>query len=717
MSMNDKSQTSFDKGLTSSEVALRLTQFGLNEIPIGEQQSLWLVIIDVMREPMFLMLITAAIIYSLLGEIEESLLVSFFALLSIGLVIIQQNRSERALQSLKALSAPTARVLRDGHEQKIAASTLVPGDILLVDEGERIAADGAVRRTQMLQVDESVLTGESLPVRKIANDNISDFSAAIPGGDDLPFVYSGTLVVSGHAIIEVLVTGSSTRAGDIGQSLASIKGEDTHLQTNVTKIIRFFGILAIMISSSLVLFYGAFTGDWLKAALSGIALAMAMMPEEFPVVLVIFLALGALRLSQVNVLVRRSSAIEALGSATVLCVDKTGTLTRNEMRLRYVSAGSEHINLTSDKNWSDAIKQTLFIAQYASSTQSVDPLDRAIHTVLNNAGEKNNEHQKLVREFGLTPELLAVTTVWQLNTGQHLAAAKGAPEAIFGLCHTTAQERSIIEAEIQDLAERGLRVLAVAVAKNETFSSSSTPHGFDFTYLGLLAFEDPLRDTVQDAVRIAHDAGIAVAMITGDYPATARAIAHQAGIDGTSDTLTGSQITLMNDATLQEQVKKTRIFARIQPNQKLRIVTAFAANGEIVAMTGDGVNDAPALKAAHIGIAIGPRSTDVAREASDLVLLKEDFGLIVTSIKLGRRIFDNLRKVMIYITAIHVPIAGLALLPIIFGFQPVMLPVHVILTEMIIDPVCSLAFENEAEEDNIMNRPPRKANDDLIGPL
>jgi P-type Ca2+ transporter type 2C len=542
MFMAESDKTNIELGLTSAEANLRLEKYGSNEIPISEKHNLWWVILEVMREPMFILLAAAAFIYVSMGEKAESLLVAAFALMTIMLVIIQQNRSEKAIQALQALSAPNARIIRDGQEQKIAARGLVIGDILLVAEGERIGADAIIRRTQSLQVDESILTGESIPVHKLANETATDFSLAIPGGDDQPFIYSGTLVVAGHAIAEVLATGAATRTGNIGQSLDTIKGEDTHLQKTVTKLVRIFGILAIIVSSALVLFYGLSTGNWFKGALSGIALAMAMMPEEFPVVLVIFLSLGALRLSYANVLVRRSSAIEALGAATILCVDKTGTLTRNEMRLHYVSAGTEYANLSSQTSLSDPLKQTLIIAQLASRAQSIDPMDRAVHIAVKDLDIPDVQNRNLIHEFGLTPELLAVTTIWQLADSTHIIAAKGAPEAILGLCHTPPNERIVIEKEVQDLAQRGWRVLAVAKTHEHTLPLPSTPHGFGLSYLGLIAFEDPLRDSVPAAVRQAHDAGITVAMVTGDYPATARAIAQGAGIDTDLDILTGSQI-------------------------------------------------------------------------------------------------------------------------------------------------------------------------------
>jgi P-type Ca2+ transporter type 2C len=703
------------QGLSHEEAERRLAAVGPNDIPSGKEDGILHIVFDVVKEPMFLLLIVAAAIYGMLGERAESLLVACFAALTIALVIIQQNRSEKAIQALQSLSAPTARVMRDGNERRIDARNVVPGDVLLVGEGERIAADSLITESQALQVDESILTGEAVAVRKLPESVAKRSHDRTPGGDDQPDLYAGTLVVSGHGVAEVQLTGRATQTGGIGQSLADITSDDTVIQKAVTRLVRIFGLLAVIVSSVLVLFYGLTRGDWLQGALSGIALAMAMLPEEFPVVLTIFLALGALRLSRVGVLARRSSAIEALGAATVLCVDKTGTLTKNEMRLRCVTGSKELFDPNEPRTPPSGPLATLKVALLASRDRSVDPLDRAVHACKALAKDEKQGEMKLVCEYGLTPGLLAVTSVWRMSTKRHVVATKGAPEAILSLCAMADDDRSAAGKEVADLAGRGWRVLAVASAEHRGGSLPENPRGFAFRYHGLIAFEDPLRESVPPAVREAKAAGIAVAMITGDYPATAAAIAREAGIDGEQAVLTGPEIARMDDGALREAVRNTRIFARIQPSQKLRIVTAFSANGDVVAMTGDGVNDAPALKAAHIGIAIGPRGTDVAREASDLVLLKEDFSLIVAGIRLGRRIFDNLRKVMIYITAIHVPIAGLALAPVLLGFPPVMLPVHVVLTEMIVDPVCSLAFENEAEEADIMTRPPRNAADPIVG--
>jgi Ca2+-transporting ATPase len=701
-------------GLTQAEAARRLATHGPNEIPEGAGGGLFAVVRDVLREPMFLLLVAAAVVYGAIGDVAESALVAAFAGLTIALVILQESRSSRALAALRALSAPTARVLRDGRPGSIPARELVPGDRLLLSEGERVAADCLLREGTAVQVDESLLTGEPVPVVKLPLAAGEPAATLAPGGDGQPMLYAGTLVVGGHGEAEVRETGAASRAGAIGRQLVSIDADDTLLRRSVGRLVRAFGLMALVVSTALVLFHGLARGEWAEGVLAGIALAMAMLPEEFPVAMAIFLALGALRLSRIDVLARRPSTIETLGAATMLCVDKTGTLTDNRMRVAALGQPDAMQEVPATRGTlHPAAARALAAAALASRPRSADPLDQAVLAL----ADAPDDAPRLLREYPLSHALLAMVRVHAAGDGGWDVAAKGAPEAIADLCALPAAARGALLAEVQRLAGRGLRVLAAArgaVAPGQLPALPEDPRDLPLTLAGLIAFEDPLRASVPGAVREARAAGIDVLMITGDYPATARAIARQAGIaDG--EALTGPEIAAMDDSALRRAVARVRVFARIQPEQKLRIVQALVSQGEVVAMTGDGVNDAPALKAAHIGIAIGPRGTDVAREAADIVLLKEDFGLIVAAIRLGRRIFDNLRKVMIYVTAIHVPIAGLALLPVLFGFPPIMLPVHVVLTEMIIDPVCSLAFEGEPEERDIMDRPPRPADVPVVG--
>ncbi|MFO1273161.1 MAG: cation-translocating P-type ATPase [Rubrivivax sp.] len=704
-------------GLSEAEAARRLAEHGPNESEDREKRGLARTLKGIAAEPMFLMLLAAAAIYLVVGDLGEGLLLAFFALVTVGLVIFQERRSEHALDALRVLAAPQVRVLREGRVRRIPARELVPGDWFLLAEGERVAADGVAREAVGVAVDESLLTGESVPVRKTACADAPD-AADEPGGDDTPFVHAGTLVVSGHGLAEVRATGRATRVGRIGASLAGIESAPTPLERHLRRLVQVFGLVALAASAAVVAWYGLSRGDWLQGLLSALALGMSMLPEEFPMALSVFLALGAWRLARIQVLSRRPAAIEALGAATVLAVDKTGTLTENRMRLARLVAGDAEVAVAPGTPLPEAVHRLLEFAVLASRRGSADPMDRAL---LAHADEAlaDTEHLHplwtLEREYPLTPALLAMSHAWVEENGRRRVAAKGAPEAVFDLCHLPPAEGQALMARVHALADQGLRLLAVAEGEHDEAAPPEQAHDVAFRLLGFAAFEDPLRASVPAAVAQAREAGIAVAMITGDHAATALAIARQAGLDTEAGALAGEQIEALDEAALAAAVRRVRVFARVTPEQKLRLVRAFQANGETVAMTGDGVNDAPALKAAHIGIAMGVRGTDVAREAAGLVLLDEDFGRIVGGVRMGRRIFDNLRRVMTYITAIHVPIAGLALLPLVFGLPPLMLPAHVVLTEMVIDPMCSLAFEGAPEDPRVMQRPPRRGDEGIVG--
>ncbi|HWT17088.1 MAG TPA: HAD-IC family P-type ATPase, partial [Patescibacteria group bacterium] len=648
-------------GLTAAEAATRLRQFGPNTIPEVGQRGFLRILGGVLTEPMFLLLVLAAGLYLTLGDLAEGALLGFFACVTIGLVVMQERRSERAVEALRALGAPNAVVLRDGRTQRIAATDVVPDDLLVVDEGERVAADGVVLDARALTVDESLLTGESVPVRKrpLAATEAAEARAA-PGGEDQPQIYSGTLVVSGEALVRVTATGPRTRAGAIGRSLAVIDTESTRLQRQTGRLVRLFGALAALVSVGLLLFHGLARGAWSEGLLSAIALAMAMLPEEFPLALSVFFALGAWRLAKIKVLARRSAVIETLGAATVLCVDKTGTLTENRMRVRCLDDGQARWTVGDDPATLTSTQQRLLEhALLATRRHTFDPMDRAVSGLAGSALADSLQHRdwQLERQYGLTAALPAMSQLWRDGHGVQWIASKGAPEAIASLCHLDGDARSELLQRVSAHARDGLRVLAVASGRFVGAVIPADVHDFDFELLGLVAFEDPLRSSVPDAIAQARCAGIAVKMITGDYPTTAQVIARQAGLAQDGEVLVGGELDTLDADALASRVAATSVFARIQPEQKLRLVEALKSRGEVVAMTGDGVNDAPALKAAHIGIAMGERGSDVAREAAAIVLLDENFARIVDAVRLGRRIFDNLRKVMLYIVAIHVPIA------------------------------------------------------------
>ena len=674
------------QGLTETEAKARLRAEGYNELPRADSRTPWRIVLEVLREPMLALLLLGGVVYMVLGDLKEAIILLSFAMLSIVITVVQETRTERVLEALRDLTSPRASVVRDGVQKRIAGREVVRGDVILLAEGDRVPADAVLTACHDLQTDESLLTGESVPVRKMAGTATSEIHR--PGGDDLPTVFSGTLIVRGAGTAAVVATGSRSEIGRIGQSLRTLESEPPRLQAETAKLVRLCAIGGGILCLLTVVLYGTMRGSWLDAILAGIALGMAMLPEEFPVVLTVFMAMGAWRISRARVLTRRAAAIETLGSATVLCTDKTGTLTENRMTI-----------VETDPPAGDIVA----FGVLASAQEPTDPMEKAFRI----AGPPPAAGWKLVHRYGLRPDLLAMSNVWRTPDGV-VVAAKGAPEAIAALCRIEPNRHAI-----DDMAARGLRVLGVARA---VFSGAEYPESqrdFAFEFVGLVGLADPLRPSVVGAVEECRSAGIRVAMITGDYPATARAIARQAGLDA-EEILTGNDVSAMDDAQLVERVRTVTVFARIMPEQKLRIVTALKADGEVVAMTGDGVNDAPSLKAAHIGIAMGGRGTDVAREASSIVLLDDDFGSVVQAVRLGRRIYDNLRKAMGFIFAVHVPIAGLALLPLAFGLPVVLGPIHIAFLEMAIDPVCSLVFEAETEEADIMRRKPRDPNAPLF---
>ena len=719
-------QTS-DEGLSTAQAAQRLQEDGPNALPGDQQGVLSAIVKETLHEPMFMLLLAAGSLYLVLGDLQEGLVLFGFVLVVLALTLYQEGKTERAMAALRDLTSPRALVLRDGQALRIAGCDVVVGDLLILSEGDRIAADAVLRTGSGVAVDESLLTGEAVPVTKIAQAGDLDTAEKPPrpGGDNLPFLYSGTLLVKGHGSARVTATGPRSEIGRIGSSLASLSNERSPLKQQTGRLVRLLAIFAFCASLFMVLAYGLMRDDWMGALLAGIALAMTLLPQEFTVVLTVLPALGAWRLSKQQVLIRRMTAIETLGATSVLCVDKTGTLTENRMTVMQLYAQGAAAGLAIDydriSELPEAFHTLVEFSILASVTDPFDPMEKAFHRLgLHFLADTEHLHRDwtLLQEYGLTHELRAMSHVWRAQVGDaHVVAAKGAPEAIIDLCHLDASTQAEIAAAAEIMAARGLRVLGVAQARFAGDSWPTLAHDFDFEFVGLLGLADPLRAEIPQAVAQCLRAGIRVVMITGDYPATARAIAQQAQLEaGTSDgVLTGDAMAAMSDAELQQVMKTASVCARIAPEQKLRIVKALQANGEVVAMTGDGVNDAPALKAAHVGVAMGGRGTDVAREAAAMVLLDDNFTSIVRAVRLGRRIFDNLRKSMSYILAVHVPIAGMALLPVLLGWPVLLYPLHIAFLELVIDPACSIVFENEPSEADVMQRPPRDIQAPLFG--
>ncbi len=706
-------------GLSSAEAGVRLKAEGYNELPRPDHRTPLRIVLEVVREPMLALLIGGGAIYLLLGDLQEALILLAFAGMSVVITVVQEARTERVLEALRDLTSPRALVIRDGRRLRVAGREVVRGDLIVLGEGDRVPADARLQESHDLRVDESLLTGESVPVHKLAAGDAERQDRPRPGGSDQPYVYSGSLVVSGGGMAEVIATGPGSEIGRIGQSLHELESEPPRLQVQTRRLVRLCAIGGALVSILAIVLYATFRGGWLDAVLAGIAIGMAMLPEEFPVVLAVFMAMGAWRISRARVLTRRAAAIETLGSATVLCTDKTGTMTENRMSVEELRDEGRQIFRLREQPGVPlpvAFRELAVTGLLASEPEPFDPMEKAFHEAAREraAGSLPGQDWKLLHTYGLRPDLLAVTQVWQPGgDGSLIVAAKGAPETIAGLCRLDPRQRQAIGRSVDEMAAGGLRVLGVARASHAPGDLPDTPTDFRFAFLGLVGLADPLRASVPAAIAECRSAGIRVIMITGDYPATALAIARQAGLD-VHEALSGQDLAALDDAQLAARLESTSVFARIMPEQKLRIVQALKSSGEIVAMTGDGVNDAPSLKAAHIGVAMGGRGTDVAREAASIVLLDDDFGSIVTAVRLGRRIYDNLRKAMGFIFAVHVPVAGLALLPLVLGLPIILSPVHIAFLEMIIDPVCSLAFEAETEEEDAMDRPPRPPDEPLF---
>jgi Ca2+-transporting ATPase len=690
------------RGLSVVEVVHKQKRSGFNELPSRTRKSFLQRLIGILSEPMILLLIITVVLYFILGDKGQAmlLLVSF-----IGIIVIefyQENKTEKSLEALRSLSSPVAIVIRDGQKITIPGREVVVGDIILLSEGSRVPADGRLIVSENLAIDESLLSGESLSVEKrvhrVKNINLKS-------------VFSGTLVVRGHGVFEVTAIGHKTEIGDIGNSLKSIETEKTLLQKQVNQAIKIIAFIAIGCTILLVLSYWLVRHDFIKGLLSGLTLAIAILPEELPVVLVIFLTLGAWRLAKNNVLTRRSHTIETLGSATVLCVDKTGTLTENRMKITTV------IN-ASGKIYNDNFNQVAEIIKYgvlASQKEPFDPMEEAFiatgqqvfHRVKN-----IYKHQVVAREYPIEDNSLTFAQAWQVGKKISTVALKGAPEAVANLCHFDEATEASLRKQVKQLGEQGLRVIAIAKAKLPD-SLPDDRRDLQFNFLGLIGLMDPIRPEAVSAIKTCYQAGINIVMLTGDYPETALRVAETVGLK-TGQTMTGEYFDGLSSAERRQAVKLITVFSRVRPANKLSIVRALQENGEVVAMTGDGVNDAPALKAADVGIAMGKHGTDVAREAASIVLLDDNFVSIVQGIRLGRRIYDNLQKAISYIISVHVPIVFLALIPAMLKWPIVLSPVHIVFLEFIIDPSCTIVFENEKAESNTMKRPPRKLGESIF---
>lgn len=696
-------------GLSSAEAEELQKQYGKNELTPQKKESFFKKALHIICEPMFLLLIVAAIIYFILGEPRDGAIMLIFVLGIISIDIIQEWKTDKTLSALRDLSAPQVTVIRDGAEKIIASIDLVPGDLMMICEGVKIPADGVVIKCNDLCVDESSLTGEAEGVWKINTEN------AEPTTDywRRDYCYAGTLVTQGTATVLVDRIGTVTEYGKIGANVASAPIGDTPLQKQTGKLVKLCaGIAAVLFALVGVITYfnipdHAIGARLIESVLSGITLAMAMIPEEFPVILTVFLSMGAWRLAKKSSLVRKLPSVETLGAVSVLCVDKTGTITMNQMTVTDTWA------LNGDKH---ELIETMGLG---CETDAYDPMEKAMLDYCDSHGI-TKEHLfsgKLLTEYAFTNELKMMGHVWQRN-GEIVIAAKGSPEKILTVCHLTDEEREKANHKILEMSKEGLRVIAVAAMKPQT--EADIPENITccvLTLLGLVGLSDPPREGIAKDIALCNRAGIRVVMITGDNGITASSIAKKIGMQDYENIITGDMLNAMTDEELCEKVKNVSIFSRVIPEHKMRIVKAFKENGEIVAMTGDGVNDAPALKYADIGIAMGKRGSEVSREAADLILMDDNFTTIVETVSDGRRIYDNIRKAVGYVFTIHIPIAFASLLAPMLGISPsalLLLPLHVVLLELIIDPTCSIVLERQPAENDIMDRPPRNPKDNIV---
>lgn len=700
-------------GLSAEEAAARLRADGPNLLPGSERQSFWRTAVGVVKEPMFLMLLAAGTGYLVLGDTAEATFLLASVFLIVALTLFQERKTQRALQALRELSAPRALVLRDGRELRIACREVVRGDVLVLREGDRIAADAELLEGA-LEADESLLTGESVPRPKLPHPENGDGSGS--EGESGASLYAGTVITQGTGLARVQATADRTAMGRIGVALATTQAPASRLYRQSRRIVRGFAAAGLAVAVLLVLLGWLRDGQGFVASLlPAIAFAMAVLPEEIPVVLAVFLALAAWRLSRQKILTRRVDAIEVLGAITVLAVDKTGTLTLNRMELVELAGVDAVFRAGSDAPLPQALTELAECAMLATPLKPFDPMEKAIRA-LGNARLPQDSRARLgvepVRQYPLTPQLLAVTHAYESGApGRYFLATKGAPEAVMGLCRLEAHRREAVQLQVQDMAARGLRVLGVACGDWEGAGLPAGQRDLSLRFVGLLGLADPLRPTVPQAVQDCREAGIRVIMMTGDHPVTASAIARQAGLPNPSDVLTGADIDALDDAALRTRLRSAAICARLRPEQKLRLVRALQADGGTVGMTGDGVNDAPALKAADAGIAMGERGTDVAREAAALVLLDDSFSSIATAIRQGRHVDDNIRSAVRFIFAVHAPIVALALVPALFRWPVLLLPAQIVLLELIIDPACSILFEAQPADPRLMGRPPRPATD------
>ncbi len=691
-------------GLSLSSVVRQQEESGYNELPTVRSRRLHQIAVGIIKEPMVYLLLGCGIIYFIIGDQQEALMLLGFLFLILGISFFQERKAEKALEALRELASPRALVIRDGKKQRVAARELVCGDLIVISEGDRVPADAALVSASFIAANESLLTGESMPVEKAIQDS----------------VFAGTTIVRGSGLAVVSAIGLKTEIGKIGRFLHFTDRELTELEIHTNDLVKNVAWIAGLVCLVVAIMYSMSRGNWIDGFLVGLTLAMAILPNEIPAVLTIFLALGAWRMARRRVLARKLSAIENLGAATVLCVDKTGTLTINQMAIQKLSTSASELDLSESTQTTlpEEFHEVLEFGILASRKDPFDPMELAFASAglrYLEGTEHLHKDWSLEKEYPLSPQLLSLTHAWKPQAGGgFVIGAKGAPEAILDLCHLSPEVLRGLRNKAERMAQDGLRVLGVARAFSAEEPLPAHQHDFEFFFVGFIGISDPIRSEAPLAVAECQSAGIRLLMLTGDHPLTASSIGRKIGLKNVERVITGVELGAMTEQEVLASVKECDIFSRVSAAQKLQIVNALKKSGEVVAMTGDGVNDAPALKSANIGIAMGKRGTDVAREAADLVLLDDDFGSIVDSIKMGRRIYENLQSAMIYLFTVHIPILGMSVLPVVLNLPLVLLPAHIAFLHLIIEPVSSVAFEMEAAALDVMRRPPRNSQESLF---
>ncbi len=690
-------------GLNDKDISLLQQQYGKNKFHVEAQRNIGHILLDIVRDPMFILLSVSCALYFILGQYNEGFMMLVAIVLVSSISLYQEARSTKALQALKEYAEPKVTVIREGREQYISGDELVPGDIVLLEEGNKVPADATIIQENDLTLNESVITGESLPVRKQKTNPET-------------IIYQGTTINTGKCYALVIATGNQTLLGKLGKSISGYSSSQTLLQQQTRKFVRqitFFGLSAFV----LIWFVNYLdTGSWSRSLLIGLTLAMSAIPEEIPVAFTSFMALGAYHLAKLGIITRQPQTVENLGAVSVICLDKTGTITENNMEVKTIYIYESDSLLELDKINTTTGNRLIYYAMLASEQNPFDAMEKAIHNAYNTvSGNSSNAPRQMVHEYELSGQPPMMTHVYQQGETQ-MVAAKGAAEKIIAVCSLGDAVLTKINGYINQLASKGYRVIGVASAVHSTGPLPEQQEDFQWTFEGLLCLYDPPRKNMDKFFQQIYRAKIAVKLLTGDYPGTAVNIAEQVGIQSSSEYLTGEQVMKLNQEELKVALDRVTIFARMFPDAKLKIINALKSDGEIVAMTGDGVNDGPALKSADIGIAMGKKGTEIARQAADLVLTDDNPEKIIAAIYQGRKIFYNLKKAIRYILSIHIPIILTASLPVLLGwkFPNLFTPVHVIFLELIMGPTCSIFFEREPVEKDSMSVGPRDRNQGLF---